>query len=147
LGSLLGAIIDPANMQENNFGGGAGGSFDTSASAGSAQYSTVSSSSNTSMDTITNQIQQVFGPYASQAQQIVKAESSFNPNAYNSISVGGSHAEGLFQILYPSTWNTTSQAKQNPYNSLANIKAAYEIFVRDGFSWREWATATSLGLM
>jgi hypothetical protein len=137
-GSLLGAIIDPGSMVEQ--------ASRISTTSGPASSSNVPLASNVSSGTITSQVQQVFGPYAGQALQIINAESSMNPNAYNSISVGGSHAEGLFQILYPSTWNTTSQAANNPYNATANIKAAYEIFQRDGFSWREWATATSLGL-
>lgn len=89
----------------------------------------------------------MFGPYSSAAKAIAMAESSMNPQAYNAISVDGSHAEGLFQILYPSTWNTTRQASQSPYDAKANIAAAYEIFLRDGYSWREWETASTLGLV
>lgn len=83
-------------------------------------------------------IDQVFGRYAAQAKRVAMCESSMNPNATNRISIGGSHAAGLFQVLYPSTWRTTSQANQSPYNAYANIKAAHEIFARDGNSWREW---------
>jgi hypothetical protein len=88
---------------------------------------------------INGMIDQVFGAYAPAAKRIATCESSMNPKAINSISIGGSHAEGLFQILYPSTWKGTSQASQSPYNASANIKAAHDIFVRDGHSWREWA--------
>jgi len=49
-----------------------------------------------------------------------------------------SHATGLWQILYPSTWLTTSQGVQLPYDAYANTLAAYQIFQRDGYSWREW---------
>jgi hypothetical protein len=84
-------------------------------------------------------IQQVFGADAPSAMRIVACESNFNPNAVNSISIAGSHAQGLFQILYPSTWNTTSQAGKSPFDPMANTLAAHEIFVRDGHSWREWA--------
>lgn len=84
-------------------------------------------------------INQVFGPYGPAAINIAKCESSLNPNAYNGYAIGGSHAAGLFQILYPSTWNGTSQAANSPYNAQANTLAAHEIFVRDGYSWREWA--------
>lgn len=133
-GSLLGAIIDPASLSESGKG------FNSDNGKNTPNAHTVPTANITSM------IQTVFGPYAQQALQIANAESSMNPNAYNSISVSGSHAEGLFQILYPSTWNTTSQAKNNPYDPQANIKAAYEIFQRDGYSWREWATAPSLHL-
>ncbi len=83
-------------------------------------------------------ITQVFGANAQQAINIARCESGLNPNATNSYSIAGSHAAGLFQILYPSTWNTTSQAALSPYDPMANIKAAHEIFVRDGYSWREW---------
>jgi hypothetical protein len=84
-------------------------------------------------------INQVFGPYyGPAANRVAQCESGDNPNAYNPISVAGSHAEGLFQILVPSTWSTTSQAGYSPYDAWANTRAAHEIFVRDGYSWREW---------
>jgi Transglycosylase SLT domain len=83
-------------------------------------------------------IQQVFGPDAPSAMNIARCESTFNSNAVNSIAIGGSHAEGLFQILYPSTWYTTSQAHSSPFDARANAIAAHEIFIRDGHSWREW---------
>ena len=66
------------------------------------------------------------------------AESGLNPGAYNPTSIGGSHAAGVFQILYPSTWAGTPEAGSSPYNAWANIEAAHAIFVRDGYSWREW---------
>ena len=87
---------------------------------------------------VSGMIDEIFGPYAGSAKQIAVCESGLNPNATNTISIGGSHAAGIFQILYPSTWNTTSQAGMSPYNARANIIAAHEIFVRDGYSWREW---------
>lgn len=87
---------------------------------------------------INGMIDEIFGPYAAGAKHIAMCESGMNPNATNSSSIGGSHAAGLFQILYPSTWNTTSQAGMSPYNARANIIAAHDIFVRDGYSWREW---------
>jgi hypothetical protein len=87
---------------------------------------------------IINEIQAVFGQYANGALNIARCESGFNPGATNPYPVGNSHAQGVFQILYPSTWDTTSYAGQNPYNYDANIHAAWEIFSRDGYSWREW---------
>lgn len=84
-------------------------------------------------------IEQVFGPYAQEALRVAVCESGLNPSAFNHISVDGSHAEGIFQILYPSTWMSTSQAGNSPYNAGANILAAHEIFARDGKSWQEWA--------
>ncbi len=88
---------------------------------------------------IINEIRSVFGPYANQALTIASCESDFNPNARNPQPVGGAHAAGVFQILDTSTWYTTSYRWASPYNANANIHAAYEIFHRDGNSWREWA--------
>lgn len=87
---------------------------------------------------VTNMIEETFGPYAPAAMRIARCESGLNPNAYNPQPVLGSHAMGVFQILYPSTWNTTPQSASSPYNARANISAAHAIFARDGFSWREW---------
>ena len=89
---------------------------------------------------IVSMIDQVFGADAPTAVQIATCESGLNPNAYNPASIGGSHAAGLFQILYPSTWETTpqGQAGLSPFDAMANIQAAHSIFVRDGYSWREW---------
>ena len=84
-------------------------------------------------------IEQVFGPYAQGALHVANCESGLNPNAYNPTSNGGSHAVGVFQILYPSTWMRTPQAASSPYDAMANILAAHSIFVRDGYSWREWS--------
>jgi hypothetical protein len=84
-------------------------------------------------------IQNVFGANAAGAISVAQCESGANPSAVNPIPVGNSYAQGLFQILYPSTWNTTSQAGNSPLDPTANAVAAHEIFVRDGYSWREWA--------
>lgn len=83
-------------------------------------------------------INAVFGQYAPGALNVARCESGYDPNARNPYAVGDSHAEGVFQILFPSTWDGTSYRSQNPYNYDANIHAAYEIFSRDGYSWREW---------
>ncbi|MBF6589728.1 MAG: hypothetical protein IVW57_04255 [Ktedonobacterales bacterium] len=87
---------------------------------------------------IVNEIVAVFGPYAQGALNIARCESGYDPNAWNPFPVLGSHASGVFQILYPITWNGTSYARYSPYNADDNIRAAYEIFRRDGYSWREW---------
>jgi LysM repeat protein len=81
-----------------------------------------------------NMIDQVFGQYGAQAVRVAMCESTMNPNAYNGI-LG---AAGLFQII-PSTFAGTSYAGQSRYNPEVNIRAAHEIFVRDGYSWSEWA--------
>ncbi|GAC1423773.1 MAG: hypothetical protein PVS3B3_32150 [Ktedonobacteraceae bacterium] len=77
-------------------------------------------------------INQVFGAYGPAAVNVAQCESGLNPGAYNP-----SGASGLFQIM-PGTWAGTSQAGGSPYNAYANALAAHEIFVRDGYSWREW---------
>lgn len=87
---------------------------------------------------IINEIKLVFGSYSTGALNIAHCESGFDPTARNPYPVGNSHAEGVFQILYPSTWSTTSYAAQNPYSADANIHAAWEIFSRDGHTWVEW---------
>lgn len=87
---------------------------------------------------VIDDIKAVFGQYATGALNIARCESGYDPNARNPYAVGDSHAEGVFQILYPSTWNGTSYHAQSPYDYDANIHAAYEIFSRDGNSWREW---------
>ncbi len=79
------------------------------------------------------EIQQVFGPYAGAALNVARCESGFNPNAKNPNST----ASGVFQFL-TSTWATTSYAGSSPFNASANIHAAYQVFARDGYSWREW---------
>jgi hypothetical protein len=94
---------------------------------------------NPGQQAIIDKITAVFGAYAPGAINIARCESGFDPNSRNVIAIGGSHASGVFQILYPSTWNTTSYASYSPYDADANIHAAYEIFHRDGNSWREWA--------
>ena len=83
-------------------------------------------------------INQVFGPYASGALHVAQCESGLNPNAVNPMYIGNSRASGVFQVLYPSTWSTTSQAGASPFDAYANVRAAHDIFVRDGYSWREW---------
>ena len=93
---------------------------------------------NPGQQTIINTIKAVFGPYSAGALNIARCESGYDPNAYNPYAIIGSHAEGVFQILYPSTWSGTSYARYSPYDYNANIHAAYEIFHNDGNSWREW---------
>jgi hypothetical protein len=94
---------------------------------------------NPGQQAIINEIVTVFGSYSQGALNIARCESGYDPNARNPYAIGNSHASGVFQILYPSTWNTTSYASSSPFNADANIHAAYQIFKRDGYSWREWA--------
>lgn len=93
---------------------------------------------------VINEIDSVFGQYASQALIIARCESGYDPNARNTYPIGNSHASGVFQILYPSTWDGTSYAADSPFNYVDNIHAAYQIFSRDGYSWREWACSSAL---
>lgn len=94
---------------------------------------------NPGQQAVLNDINAIFGSYASGAINVARCESGFDPNAWNPYAISGSHASGVFQILYPSTWDTTSWAGYSPYNYDANIRAAHQIFVRDGYSWREWS--------
>ena len=87
---------------------------------------------------VAGMINQVFGSYAAGAINVATCESGLNPGATNPMSIAGSNAAGVFQILYPSTWAGTSEAANSPYDAWSNIVAAHEIFVRDGYSWREW---------
>jgi transglycosylase-like protein with SLT domain len=95
-------------------------------------------SSDPGKQAIIDEIVAVFGSYAPGALNVARCESDYDPNSRNTIAIGNSHAMGVFQILYPSTWNGTSYASSSPYDPHANIRAAYEIFKRDGYSWREW---------
>ncbi len=88
---------------------------------------------------VVNDIVAIFGGYSTGALNVARCESGYNPNAYNPYAIGNSHAEGVFQILYPSTWYTTSFANSSPYDAVTNIRAAYQIFSRDGYTWQEWA--------
>ena len=78
-------------------------------------------------------IRAVFGSYAGQALAVAACESGYNPNAVNP----SSGASGVFQFL-ASTWATTSYAGYSRFNAWANVNAAHQVFVRDGYSWREW---------
>lgn len=86
-----------------------------------------------SSGSVQSMITSTFGPYAGAALNVARCESGFNPNAYNA----SSGASGVFQFLH-STWLTTSYAGYSPFNAWANIQAAHQVFVRDGYSWREW---------
>lgn len=112
---------------------------DGNSASGSSQKSAASSQQSTGSSqqlsgSYADMIHQVFGPYGDGAVNVAMCESSMNPNAYNGI-LG---AAGLFQII-PGTFASTSYAGQSVYNPVVNIEAAHEIFVRDGYSWREWA--------
>jgi hypothetical protein len=82
---------------------------------------------------VQSEIVAVFGKYANAALAVARCESGFNPSAKNP----SSSASGVFQFLH-STWLTTSYAGYSPFNAWANIHAAYQVFSRDGYSWREW---------
>lgn len=82
---------------------------------------------------VAGMINQVFGSYAGAAMNVARCESGLNPAATNP----SSGAAGVFQIM-PATFNSTSEAGSSPYNAYANVAAAHDIFVRDGYSWREW---------
>lgn len=106
----------------------------TSAPAPVQAPTTQSGVNNVANTDVSSLIDSIFGSYAAGAKNVAMCESGMNPSATNP----SSNASGVFQILYPSTWDTTSQASQSPYSAQANIIAAHDIFVRDGYSWREW---------
>lgn len=81
-----------------------------------------------------------FGPYAAQATRVAMCESSLNPSAHNP-----SGASGLFQFL-PSTWAETPWRSYSPYNAWAAANAAHWLFVRDGYSFREWTCSRIVGV-
>jgi hypothetical protein len=95
--------------------------------------------------TVAQLITAQFGVSSDQALKIANCESGFNPSVVNTESVDGSYATGVFQILYPSTWKTTSYADGDPKDAATNIKAAYQIFKRDG-NWHEWACSKIVGV-
>jgi LysM repeat protein len=90
-----------------------------------------------SSGSVQGMIEQVFGANASAALAVAQCESGLNPGAYDPISVGGSHAAGVFQIEYPSTWSGTSESGASPYNAWANIEAAYQLS-NGGTNWSQW---------
>ena len=87
---------------------------------------------------IVDEISAVFGGYAQGALAVARCESGYDPNAWNPFPIGNSHASGVFQILYPSTWDGTAYASFSPFDANANIHAAFQLFSRDGNTWREW---------
>lgn len=91
-------------------------------------------SGNLGQQGVINEIRAVFGPYAGQALAVARCESGYNAYAVNR----SSDAEGVFQFLR-STWVGTSYAGYSRFNASANIHAAYQVFSRDGHSWREWS--------
>jgi LysM repeat protein len=91
-----------------------------------------------SSGSVQSMIEQQFGANAGAALNVARCESGFDPSAYNPTPVGGSHAEGVFQILYPSTWDLTAQRGYSPYDAQANIAAAYALS-NGGTDWHLWA--------
>ena len=83
---------------------------------------------------VQSMIQSTFGPYAGAALAVARCESGYNPNAVNR----SSGATGVFQFL-ASTWAGTSYSGYSRTNAWANVHAAYQVFTRDGHSWREWS--------
>lgn len=129
-------VSDNTRWVPNNLPGGA--SFGRSSrvvhhSAGVVSHSSGSVSFGGS-GSVQNMIRSVFGAYAGQALRVASCESGYAPNAYNR----SSGASGVFQFL-ASTWRTTSYAGYSRFNAWANIHAAHQVFVRDGYSWREWS--------
>ena len=105
----------------------------------------------TSTQAIREDIMRVFGAqYGPGAIRIAVCESGLNTNAWNPImvywnSVPIGHASGIFQIV-SATWSLTPYAAQSVYDPAANIRAAYWLFARDGYTWRQsWSTWACAG--
>jgi hypothetical protein len=78
-------------------------------------------------------IRSVFGRYADSALRVARCESGFNPGAYNPIE----GATGVFQFLL-GTWLGTPYHNYTRTNAWANVNAAFWVFKKDGYTWREW---------
>ncbi len=116
------------------FGVGVRGAYaHPTSSQSSARVAFTASVSTAENGSVVAMIEQVFGSYAGTAVSIASCESGLNPAATNPYS----GAAGVFQIM-PGTWSGTSWAGYSAYNAWANINAAHEIFVRDGYNWHEW---------
>ncbi len=114
-------------------GGAAAATYRASARQSAAHYTPVARPTGNSSGSVASMISSAFGGYAGSALAVARCESGLNPGAVNR----SSGAAGVFQFL-PSTWRGTSYAGYSPFNAWANIQAAHQVFVRDGYSWREW---------
>jgi ABC-type Fe3+ transport system permease subunit len=81
----------------------------------------------------------VYGVPVAGLSRLAWCESRHDPGARNPTPLGGSHATGLAQILYPSTWSTTPYAALSPFDAAASALAAGYIWRRAGGSFVEWA--------
>ena len=75
------------------------------------------------------------------AVKIMGCESGYNPDAHN---VSGEDSRGLMQInlnAHPEFSNL------NLYDPLTNLKAAYQIFVKAGYNFKDWTCAKNLNLI
>jgi len=76
------------------------------------------------------------------ALAVAECESNHEPYARNTISIGNSNASGSWQVLYPSTWFSTHVGRSMgsyQFNPYVNAWVAYEVFKRQGRTFREWA--------
>ena len=75
------------------------------------------------------------------AVKIMGCESGYNPNALNT---QGENSIGLMQInldAHPEFSNL------DLYDPLTNLKAAYQIFVKAGYNFKDWTCAKNLNLV
>jgi hypothetical protein len=78
------------------------------------------------------------------AMGVSDCESHHEPGARNSTPIGSSHATGAWQVLWPSTWRSTSIGRRfsseadarNPY---VNAAVAWQVWRSSGGSFRAWA--------
>lgn len=99
----------------------------------------------TVQDQIRDDIKNVFGQYADKAFKLLSCEnSSFNPNAKNVNSDQWNSTDwGVFQIN--DHWQGVSN-KAFLQDPAINIRMAYNIFSRDGYSFKLWTCGRKLGI-
>ena len=95
---------------------------------------------------IEQDIKDVFGEYSDKAFLLLSCENkSLNPKAHNDNTTWGGVGQdlGVFQI------NTKWQKIENEnflYDPAINIRVAYNIFSRDGFTFKLWTCGRQLGI-
>lgn len=88
-------------------------------------------------------VEHYFGQWTCQAMAVIDCESHWNPTAWNTTYWYGGHASGVFQIIYPTTWQQTwvgqvHPTQQDAFNPALNIQAAWVLFSTT-HDWRLWA--------
>lgn len=76
--------------------------------------------------------------------RVAWCESHHQPGARNGTELGGSHASGSWQVLWPGTWRSTDVGRAFPdqgsaFNPYLNAFAALRVWQRHDGSFAEWA--------